>query len=52
MGLSLYYSVKQLDASSILVEQFESPDSILIVNQRVKVAAEGGQLKDRKVRWQ
>ena len=29
-----------------LVEQFESPDSILIVNQRVKVPAKGRKLKD------
>ena len=31
-----------------IVEQFESPDGILIVNQRVKVPVEGGELKDRE----
>ena len=29
-----------------IVEQFESPDGILIVNQRVKVPAKGRKLKD------
>ena len=33
-------------AGSILAKQFKSPDSILIVYQRVKVPAKGGELKD------
>ena len=30
----------------VLAEEFELPDSVLIVNQWVKVPAKGGKLKD------
>ena len=45
---TLPLSDKEVYASSTLVQQFDSPDSILIVNQRVEVAAEGGELKDKQ----